>query len=264
MPRSCSPAAGERSIVGDAAPVGGPGGVTPGCAPGLPRPRPRSNGEAVAPGAGEIPPAGDSIGVPKAPGLPRPLPRSNGEAIAPGAGEMPGGDPAGVPNAPGLPRPLPRSNGEAVTAGAGETAPAGVPPGATVAPGGTRPGLPFRPGATGAVAAGDAVAPGEAAGEMPAAARPGAGGRVGGGIFLRFSVLNFCFICSALATPAQPCSTFGFATLVFTTRGAIPRSGLLIFWGAAITSLSPCTLVNAPDLTATAKFVAGCRSTLKR
>ena len=44
----------------------------------------------------------------------------------------------------------------------------------------------------------------------------------------------------------------------------MPGAGLVIFWGAAITSLSPWTLVNAPDLTATAKFVAGCRSTLKR
>jgi hypothetical protein len=41
--------------------------------------------------------------------------------------------------------------------------------------------------------------------------------------------LIFCFICSALATPAQPCSTFGCAILVFTFGGAMPGAGLVIF-----------------------------------
>jgi len=79
-----------------------------------------------------------------------------------------------------------------------------------------------------------------------------------------FSVLIFSFNCAALATPVQPFSIFGCATFVFMRGGAIPGAGLLILAGAATTSLSPCTFVNAPDLAAAEKSAPGCRSSLRR
>ena len=99
------------------------------CAPCLPRPPPRSNGEGERPSRG---PDGGAVtpGRARPPGLPpsngegdtRPAP-SSGFAVAPGRGR-----------APGLPFPRSTGNGE--------------PPneGACVAPGATRPALPRGPG----------------------------------------------------------------------------------------------------------------------
>ena len=160
--------------------------------------------------AGEAASPGDRAGVNPgwvgAPGLPGRLPLSVGVTRAPGAGETaPAGEPAGVPSAPGLPGRFPRS-----------------------------------PGATEALTAGEAIAPGDAAGEMPpAAGEAPAAPRVGGGIFFGFSVLIFSFSCASLATPPQPCWIFGCATLVFTLGGATPGAGLLIFCGAATSSVPP-------------------------
>src|SRR5437870_1281412 len=126
-------------------------------APGAPA------GLAVAPGSGGRPP-----------GLP--LPRSNGE------GDRPAG-PGGAAVTPGRGRPpgvgFPLSNGEG-----------GPPGGAAVEPGSTRPGLPRGPGETGGLAPPTAGLPPTAGDGLP----PGrAAARVGGGIFLGFSVLIFCF-----------------------------------------------------------------------
>ena len=191
-------------------------------------------------------------GFGEAPGPPDlPLPRSNGE------GETPRGGPAGVGFTPGdgRPRGLPRSNGEGDTA-AGDLA------GAAVAPGGTRPGLPLRPGETaGAATAADAgLAP--TAGDAPPGARAAAA--VGGGTFFGFSVLIFCFSCASLGTPAQPRLILGCATFVFTAGGLAPGGALASLFGAATTSLFPCTLVSAPDLAASDRLAADCRSMLSR
>ena len=185
--------------------------------------------------------------------------------VAPSAGAPVGG--AGVvPNSPGLPLPgLPRSlpNGEPWMAG--ETAPAGDVTGAPVAPGrGCPPALPLplplSKGAGDVGAAGEVTPPGEAAPK----ARSVAAAPVGGGMFLEFSVLIFCFNCASLGTPVQPCSTLSWATFAFTFGGTIPGAALLIFWGAATTNFPPCTFVSAPDLAATDKLVLGCRSMVSR
>jgi hypothetical protein len=183
-----------------------------------------------------------------------PLPRSKGE------GERCAGAPAGDVVAPGRPTPglpCPRSKG------AGET-PAGAPPGGVAfAPGGTRPGLPFGPGETGGAppaAGAGGLAPTADGGVPP----PRAAAPVGGGTFLGFSFLIFCFSCASLATPAQPRLIFGCATLVFTAGGLAPGDALVSLFGAATTSLFPCTFVSAPDLAAAEKLVADCRSMLSR
>src|SRR5439155_7749357 len=130
-----------------------------------------------------------------------------GAAVTPGRGRPPGVG-------------FPLSNGEG-----------GPPGGAAVVPGSTRPGLPRGPGETGGLAPPTAGLPPTAGDGLP----PGrAAARVGGGIFLGFSVLIFCFSSACLGTPAQPCSIFGCATFAFTARGA-SLGGALVSWGGAAT-----------------------------
>src|SRR4029077_7928432 len=228
-----------------AAPAGPPAPL--GCgerSPCLPRPLPRSNGEAETPSRG---PDGGGVMPARArpPGLPpshgegdtRPAP-SPGIAVAPGRGLTPG-------------LPFPRSNG------------AGEPPneGACVAPGTTRPALPRGPG----VAAGPRSAP---AGFVPAAGTglpaSRAAARVGGGTFFGFSVLIFCSSSAMLGTPFQPCSIFGCATFAFTAGGFAVAGALANFWGAATKSLFPCTFVSVPDLTAVLSWGPASRSIASR
>jgi len=189
------------------------------------------------------------------------LPLSNGAAEVAGAPVAVGLAPAvgGVPA--GLPFPRPLSNG--AVGAVGELMPAGDAGGVPMAPG--RPGrFPLSGPATGAVGAGEVMPAGGTVGEIPPGARPAAAAPVGGGMFFGFSVWIFCFNCAALATPVQPFSIFGCATLVFTRGGAIAWTGLLILFGAATTSLSPWTLVIPPDLAAADRSTFACRSSLRR
>lgn len=165
------------------------------------------------------------------------MPRSGG------AGETRAGCPAGVGFASGV-----------VVLASG-----GVPFGI----GGTRPGLLFGPGEIGGSppAAGAAgLAPISGCGPLPARAAA----RVGGGMFLGFSVLIFCFSCASLGTPVHPRLSFGCATLVFTVGGLAVAGAFASLAGAATTSLFPCTFVSAPDLAAAERLVADCRSILSR
>ena len=183
-----------------------------------------------------------------------------GEVRKGGAAASPG-PPAGLVVAPGRGRPpgspglaLPRSNGEAPVGGPGGVGLADG--GVGFAPGGIRPGLPVAAGETsGAPAAAGAVgAAPTAVGGLPA---PRAAAPVGGGTFLGFSVLIFCFSCASFCTPAQPRLSFGCATFVFTVGGLAVGGALANLGGAATTSLFPCTLVSAPLLAAapTSTFV---------
>src|SRR5262245_57515469 len=162
---------------------------------------------------------------------------SPGIAVAPGRGR-----------APGLP--FPRSNG------------AGEPPneGAAVEPGAMRPGLPRGPGEVAAPAAPGGLAP--RAGAGLSAARAAA--LVGGGTFVGFSVLIFCSSSALLGTPFQPRSIFGCGTFAFTAGGFAVGGAFANFWGAATTSLLPCTLVRVPDLTAAERLPGVCRSIASR
>ena len=182
---------------------------------------------------------------PRPPGLPPskgegdtgPAP-SSGFAVAPGRGR-----------APGLP--FPRSNGDGETPNEG----------ACVAPGTARPALPRGPGvAAGPRSAPAGLVPGAGAG-LPASR---AAARVGGGTLFGFSVLIFCSSSALLGTPFQPCSTFGCATLAFTASGFAVGGAFASFWGAAIRSLLPCTLVSVPDLNAAVRLVGACRSIASR
>jgi hypothetical protein len=83
-------------------------------------------------------------------------------------------------------------------------------------------------------------------------------------MFFGFSVLIFCSSSALLATPAQPRSTFGCATLAFTAGGLALGGAFAILVGAATTSLFPCTFVNAPDLAAVDKSAADSRSIVSR
>ena len=91
-----------------------------------------------------------------------------------------------------------------------------------------------------------------------------AAARVGGGTFLGWSVLIVCSSSALLGTPFQPCSILGCATFAFTARGFAVGGAFASFWGAAIRSLFPCTLVSVPDLTAVVKLVDACRSIANR
>ena len=83
-------------------------------------------------------------------------------------------------------------------------------------------------------------------------------------MFFGFSFLIFCSSSALLETPFQPRSIFGCATLAFTAGGATLGGALASFAGAATMSLSPCTLVSAPDLAAPDKSAAVCRSIVSR
>ena len=214
----------------------------------------------------------------RSPGLPRGLPRSNGAgdkpsdgpkggAVEPGRGRPPGltpskgeGDtpPAASPGtavapgrsrAPGLP--FPRSNG------------AGGPPndGAAVEPGATRPGFPRGPGEVAAPAAAPAGLVPRAGGGLPPSR---AAARVGGGTFFGFSALIFCSSSALLGTSFQPRSIFGCATFAFTAGGFAVGAAFVSFWGAATSSLFPCTFVRVPDFTAFVRFVDASRSMVSR
>jgi hypothetical protein len=169
---------------------------------------------------------------------------ARGVTIAPGAGDaLPGGD------VPGLPGDVPLGGSVARGVALGEMIPRGVVAGETA-----RAGLPGE-------AVGVPAAPGATAGGLPA---PRAAARVGGGTFLGFSVLIFCFSCASLGTPAHPRLSFGCATLVFTVAGLAVGGAFASLCGAATTSLFPCTLVSVPDLAAAERLVADCRSMLSR
>lgn len=167
----------------------------------------------------------------------RPAP-SPGTAVASGRGRAPG-------------RPFPRSTGDGEPPNEG----AGVPPGAT------RPALPRGPGVpAGWRSAPAGLVPGAGAG-LPASR---AAARVGGGTFLGSWVLIFCSSSALLGTPFQPRSIFGCATFAFTAGGFAVGAAFVSFWGAATTSLFPCTLVSVPDLSAVVRLVGACRSIANR
>ena len=184
----------------------------------------------------------------------------------------------GEPSAPGAPPcggvGLPLSNalpcaGVGLPAGDVPGLPGGVALGGSVArgdtpgeviPRGVAAGEPAPPGFAGE-AGGAPAPPGVPDGGLPA---PRAAALVGGGTFFGFSVLIFCFSCASLGTPAQPRLIFGCATLVFTAGGLAPGGALVSLFGAATTSLFPCTFVSAPDLAAAEILAADCRSILSR
>jgi hypothetical protein len=81
---------------------------------------------------------------------------------------------------------------------------------------------------------------------------------------LGFSALIFCSSSALLDTPFQPRSIFGCATFAFTAGGFAAGAAFASFWGAATSSLFPCTLVSVPDLKAAVRFVGVCRSIASR
>jgi hypothetical protein len=81
---------------------------------------------------------------------------------------------------------------------------------------------------------------------------------------LGFSVFIFCSNSALLATPFQPRSIFGCATLALTAGGFALGGAFASFWGAATKSLLPCTLVSVPDLTAALRLPGVCRSMASR
>jgi len=163
---------------------------------------------------------------------------SSGFAVAPVCGR-----------APGLP--FPRSAG------------GGDPPneGICVGPGAKRPALPSGPD----VPAGPRSAPAglvPGAGAEPPSSRAAA--RVGGGTFFGSSALIFCSSSDLLGTFFQPCSIFGCATFAFTAGGFAAGAAFTSFWGAATSSLFPCTFVSVPDFIAVVKFVDASRWIVSR
>lgn len=193
---------------------------------------------------GETASAGPLPGVNLGCGVRAGLPLSNGLPAAPGAGDaLPAAD------VPGLPGGVPRGGAVARGVAAGAVTPRGLAAGETAPV-----GLPGE-------AAGVPAAP-AAAGDGPPGARPAPA--VGGGTFLGFSVLIFCFSCASLGTPAQPRLSFGCATFVFTAGGLAVGGAFASLAGAATSSLFPWTLVTAPDLAAAERLAAGCRSMLSR
>jgi hypothetical protein len=170
------------------------------------------------------------------------LPVSDALPGAPGAGDiLPAGEVPGLPGGVPLGANVGLAGGEVTPRGvaAGETAPVGFA----------------------GEAAGVPAPPGEPVGGLAA---PRAAAPVGGGTFLGFSVLIFCFSCASLGTPAQPRLIFGCATFAFTVGGFAVGGALASLGGAATTSLFPCTFVNAPDFAATERLPADCRSMLSR
>lgn len=177
---------------------------------------------------------------------------------------------AGLLFAPGCGRPtgvspgrLPRSKGEGDRPRAGRPGVGLAPGGVGLVPGGVC--CPDWPSARGDAAAfppggTDSAGP-VAGGGLPAPRRAPA---VEGGTFFGFSVLIFCFNCASLGTPAHPRLSFGCVTLVFTAGGFAAGGAFASLGGAATISLFPCTFVSVPDLAATERLVADCRSMLSR
>jgi hypothetical protein len=83
-------------------------------------------------------------------------------------------------------------------------------------------------------------------------------------MFFGFSALIFCCSSDLLGTFFQPCSILGCATFAFTAGGFISGDAFASLWGAATSSLFPCTFVSVPDFTAVVRLPAAWRSMASR